>query len=193
MVELQRHTGMRPGEVTSMTTGQIDRTGETWVYLPRSHKTEHHDRARPIYLGPQAQAVLAPLLRPDEPTEFIFSPRRAILESRERHRKNPPRKRRSPDQKKSTRRVNSCYARGAYCRAIVRGIEEANEHRAANGLPPIERWHPHQIRHTVATKLERELGIDVARTVLGHTTPTMTAIYVQADQEKAKRAMSTMG
>src|SRR3954454_3124492 len=42
MIELQRLTGMRPGEVTMMRTCDLDMTGQRWVYTPRRHKTEHH-------------------------------------------------------------------------------------------------------------------------------------------------------
>ena len=53
MVELQRLSGMRPGEVTIMRTGDIDRSGTVWTYTPGRHKTEHHGKARAIHLGPQ--------------------------------------------------------------------------------------------------------------------------------------------
>ena len=42
MIQLQRLTGMRPGEVVIMRTADIDTTGSVWHYLPASHKTEHH-------------------------------------------------------------------------------------------------------------------------------------------------------
>jgi integrase len=60
MIELQLLTGMRPGEVCQMRSGDLDTSGKVWVYVPRSHKTEHHDRDRPIPLGPRAQEVLRP-------------------------------------------------------------------------------------------------------------------------------------
>lgn len=48
MIELQRLTGMRPGEVTIMRTCDLDVTGPIWAYRPGSHKTEHHGRDRVI-------------------------------------------------------------------------------------------------------------------------------------------------
>ena len=46
MVELQRLTGMRPGEVCGMRKRDIELGGELWRYRPASHKTQHlgHDR-----------------------------------------------------------------------------------------------------------------------------------------------------
>ena len=41
MVELQRLTGMRPGEVTAMRAGDVDASGDVWVYRPAGHKTAH--------------------------------------------------------------------------------------------------------------------------------------------------------
>jgi len=60
MVRFQRFTGARPGEVCQIRPIDVDRSGEVWTYRPESHKTEHHGRQRIIYVGPQAQEVLAP-------------------------------------------------------------------------------------------------------------------------------------
>jgi integrase len=78
MVELMRHTGMRPAEVCSMTLNQIER-GVVWTYSPNQHKTAYHGKRRSIPFGPNARAVLAAFLagRVLEPNEPIFSPRRA--------------------------------------------------------------------------------------------------------------------
>jgi integrase len=79
MVELQRLTGMRPGEVCIMRTCDTTTHGEVWEYVPSAHKTEHHGRHRRIILGPRAQQVLRPWLR-TELTAYIFSPREAEAE-----------------------------------------------------------------------------------------------------------------
>jgi integrase len=76
MVRLQPLTGMRPGEVVSMRTGEVDTSGEVWLYTPGSHKTEHNGRERRIFIGPQAREILRSWLRAD-PGEFLFSPSEA--------------------------------------------------------------------------------------------------------------------
>ena len=48
MVELQRLTGMRSGEVTIMRGCDLDTSGKIWAYRPSSHKTEHHSLERVI-------------------------------------------------------------------------------------------------------------------------------------------------
>jgi integrase len=91
MIELQRLTGMRPGEVILMRTCDLDTSGRVWVYTPVSHKTAHHGHERRVYLGPRAQAVLRPWFRTDL-SAYLFSPREAMAEYRaaqRRDRKTP--------------------------------------------------------------------------------------------------------
>jgi integrase len=65
MMQIQRLTGARPGEMFIMRPGDIDRSSDVWVYKPRSHKTQHHGKSRIIWIGPKAQQLLLPyLLRP---------------------------------------------------------------------------------------------------------------------------------
>src|SRR5262249_5383183 len=83
MVELQRLTGMRPGEVCRLRGMDLEVSGPVWVYRPGSdrgtegeHKTAHHGHERAVLLGPRAQAILKPWLRPDL-TAYLFSPKAA--------------------------------------------------------------------------------------------------------------------
>jgi integrase len=63
MIQLQLHSGMRPGEAVILRPGDIDRSNpDVWLYRPGSHKTEHHDIHRVVFLGPKAQQVLLPFL-----------------------------------------------------------------------------------------------------------------------------------
>lgn len=91
MVQLQRITGMRPGEVSTMRWREIERNGPTeagvqlWIYQPAHHKTEHHGRERVIPLGRRCQALLAPFLKAD-PNAFLFSPEEAESDRRQKQR-----------------------------------------------------------------------------------------------------------
>jgi integrase len=87
MVKCQRLTGARPGEVCAMRTRDIEKRDGVWVYRPRQHKTAQHDIVREIYIGPKAQAVLAPYLR-DDPDAHVFSPLEAECRRREQQRKD---------------------------------------------------------------------------------------------------------
>lgn len=73
MVQFQRLTGARPGEVCSLCPCDIDRSGEVWLYRLDDHKTKHHHKQRIICIGPRAQAILRPYLLRDANT-FCFSP-----------------------------------------------------------------------------------------------------------------------
>lgn len=83
MVEVQLLTGMRPGEVCAMRTGDLDTTGKLWIYRPERHKTQHHGIERTVYIGPRAQAVLAEYLLPVL-SRPIFAPLDADRWHRER-------------------------------------------------------------------------------------------------------------
>jgi len=58
MIRLQRLTGARPGEVCRLRVCDIDCGGDIWSYVPQSHKTEHHQKSRIVFLGPRAQRLL---------------------------------------------------------------------------------------------------------------------------------------
>ena len=46
---------------------------------------------------------------------------------------------------------------------------------------------------SAATRLRREFGLDVARAVLGHSSPVVTEVYAELDEAKAAEAMARMG
>jgi len=62
MVQVQLLTGMRPGELCRLRPDEINRTGDTWLYIPADHKMRHKKRPRIISIGPRAQAILKPRL-----------------------------------------------------------------------------------------------------------------------------------
>jgi integrase len=209
MVQLQQLTGMRPGEVVILRPCDVDRSrGAIWVYRPESHKTEHHGIARVIFLGPRAQAVLAPFLLRD-PGAYCFSPREAMAEFRERQRQNRktkvqpsqadrsrPRPRRQPGDRYSVDTYGNAVER-----ACLRADRDARAKAVEAGLPREEAeakalvpaWHPNQLRHTKATEIRREAGLDAARAVLGHRSPQVTEVYAEVDQDKAAAVMERLG
>jgi integrase len=196
MVQLQRLSGMRPGEVCSMRTIDVDTSGRVWIYTPESHKTEHHGRERRIYLGPAAQEVLKPWLRLNV-EEYLFQPREVMNERRAEQRRS--RKTRVQPSQQNRRKRNprkipgERYDPKVYGHAIGYGIANANRERETLGLPPIPRWGPNRLRHNAATRLRREFGLDVARAVLGHSSPVVTEVYAELDGAKAAAAMEQVG
>jgi len=57
----------------------------------------------------------------------------------------------------------------------------------------VPQLNPHQLRHDAATMLQRELGMESARVVLGHHSPAVTEVYVERDSELAQRTMARFG
>jgi integrase len=54
-------------------------------------------------------------------------------------------------------------------------------------------WHPNHLRHNAATALRKEFGLDVARVILGHSSPAVTEVYAEVDREKAMVVMERVG
>ena len=46
---------------------------------------------------------------------------------------------------------------------------------------------------SAATQLRKEFGLDVARAVLGHSSPAVTEVYAELDLSKAAEAMEKVG
>jgi integrase len=187
MIDLQRLTGMRPGEVCQLRTIDLDRSGEVWTYKPVTHKVEHHGKDRVVFLGPQAQTVASAWLKPEHPEDFLFSPAEAERIRHERMRAA----RKSKVQPSQVSRAKAkpryqpgeSYTTNSYRRAIKYACEKAG----------IEPWHPNQLRHLAATNLRREFGIEIARAVLGHSSVDMTEVYAEMDATKARDAMAKSG
>jgi integrase len=188
MVQVQRLTGMRPCEVVLMRPCDIDlRRGTTWVYQPETHKTEHHGITRAVFLGPRAQEVLKPFLEGRHPGVYLFVPREGMAHFRTAQRQARKTKVQPSQADRSKRRPRKRpgehYTVDSYRQSVVRAC-------AAAKVPP---WHPNQLRHTKATEIRREHGLDAARAVLGHTSPAMTEHYAELDADKAAAVMERLG
>jgi integrase len=203
MVQLQRLTGMRPGEVCIMRPSDVDRSNSrTWIYRPENHKTEHHGIERVVFLGPRAQTILRPFLLRG-PAEYCFSPQEmmerhwAELRQRRKTKVQPSqycRKRRRPK-----KLPGKHYTVGSYEHAITQACRKADvkahkDHpEIAKGAVLIPHWHPNQLRHNRATQLRREADLDTVRAVLGHSTPAISEVYAELDMNKAAAAMERLG
>jgi integrase len=217
IIDLMRITGMRAGEVLIMRTMDIDRSGKIWEYRPSYHKTEHHDKERIIQLGPKAQAIIEGFIKP-KLDAFIFSPADAHAERMEEKRQartkaylaKHPRARGDgvqPSQRdrrktKPKRLPGDRYDVTSLRRAITRACDladaaaKAELAKAGRDVPEgriVEQWHPHQLRHTAATKLRRQYGLEVARVILGHHSPAVTEIYAEADRKRALQVAAEVG
>lgn len=187
MIELQRLTGMRPGEVVLLRPCDVDQSGDIWTYILNDHKTAYRGHARTVYLGPKAQAVLRPWLQRG-PDSYCFSPAEAEAERNEERKKNrkspmtPSQAKRRP-KKNPKRAKRDRYDVASYRRAITYGIQRAK----------VPRWHPHQLRHNCGTRLRRDFSLDTAQVILGHRTADVTQVYAEADRNRALEVVRQVG
>jgi integrase len=195
IIELQRLTGARSGEVVIMRTCDLVTTGKIWEFRPASHKTAHHGKERIIFLGPQAQAVVKPWLRTDTQA-YLFSPAEAERERRAEQRDHRKTKVQPSQQnrrlKRPRKQPGERYTPGSLRQAITRAVRQANASRP-EGSPEIPNWHPHQLRHAAGTRVRREFGLDASQAVLGHASVNMTEHYAELDAQKASEAMAKIG
>lgn len=216
MVRIQRLTGARPEEVCMMRPCDIDTSGKAWSYTPESHKTEHHGKRRVVFIGPRAQAILRPyLLRPCE--AYCFSPADS-----ERKRRAAQHEARVVPLNRGNRPGTNCkgssgvgrhYTTDSYRRAIQRACEVAfgmpEELRSAPKGETSEAkvvrltkagewrekncWAPNRLRHSAATEIRKQFGIEGAQVTLGHSTANVTEIYAERDLQKAAAIMEAVG
>lgn len=188
MVRFQRATGCRPEEVCTLRPCDVDRSGEVWLYRPESHKTEHHDRDRCVYIGPKAQAVLLRYLARDA-GDYCFRP----VDSNAKRQAARAAARVTPLScgnrtgtnrvAKPRRRAGDRYTTDSYRRAIHRACTAAG----------VEKWSPNRLRHAAATEIRREFGLEAAQVVLGHAQANVTQVYAERDTAKGFEVARRIG
>ncbi len=153
-----------------MKVGEIDTTGEIWIYRPVKHKGTWRGHGKAVALGKPEQGIIAPRLTGKGPDEAVFSPKDTLAERKERDaakRKTKvqpsqvERAKRHTENPKS--RAREHYDSQSYARSIKYAIIRANR-----SLPAAERiphWTPYQLRHAAVTEiaLENNGNLDIAR------------------------------
>lgn len=198
MVRLQRLTGMRSESLCGLRPCDVDRSADVWLYRPPTHKTTWRERELVIPIGPQAQAVLAPYLENRPSDAFCFSPavsegQRSVRRRAERKSPMTPSQAARQPAPRRLRPPKTRYTSASYRRAVERAIDHLNAVRKKEGTPPVAHWHPHQLRHTVATEVRRKFGLEAAQVVLGHSQADVTQIYAERDLELARHVARKMG
>lgn len=222
MVRFQRITGCRPQDVCNLRPCDIDMSGDVWLYRPRTHKTEHHERARIIPIGPKGQEVLRPYIFREVETH-CFRPVDSEKERREElhcNRKTPLSCGNRPG---SNRKRNpKCFAgekytTDSYRRAIHRACDLAfpapepllraagesvkqwqqrltdNQRNEFRQWQSEHRWSPNRLRHSAGTEIRKKFGLEGAQVVLGHASADVTQVYAERDLQKAVEIMREVG
>jgi integrase len=190
MVQFQQLTGCRPAEACLLRAIDIDMGDpKCWVYRPGSdhgphgeHKTAHHGHDRLVLIGPRAQEVVRAHLKTDLHA-YLFCPKDATRERNEKARARRKGRPRVHERKgKPKRAPGDKYTVRVYARAIARACREA-------GVP---RWAPNRLRHSRATEL-RPYGLDLVKTVLGHSKVETSQVYAEKDFAAARELMAKIG
>lgn len=147
LIDIQRLTGARSGELLLLTGSMLKQRGDVWEAELSDHKTRHHGQSRTLFFGPKAQRILKQHL-PSNPKEQVFK-----------------------------------ITGAAYRRAITRACERLK----------IQRWVPHQLRHTNADAVREEFGLEHTQAVLGHAKADMTEHYAKASRSKAAEVARKIG
>ena len=207
MIQVQLASAMRPGEVTQMRACDLNMSGKVWSYTPSTHKTSHHGKKRVIYLGGRAQKIIKQFVKPDlqahlfDPreakAEFIANKYRAGSRVASQGRRFPKYRYTIDSYATAVRRAcERAFEMPDHLRKIDKKLSDADRQELKRQAAEWRRqfcWHPHQLRHTAATTIRREFGIELARLALGHSSVATAEIYAEADYEKVKQAMAVIG
>lgn len=193
ITRLMIHSGARCGELCKLRAADIDMSGAIWTYRPTQHKGTWKGKVRTIYFGRVCREVMQPYLA-KAGDGYLFCPRVEEAERNARRSANritplwESHKKRN-ESKRVTKRAKPLGERYK-TQQVGKAIKRAC---AAVG---IDYFTPHQLRHLAATTIraDPELGIEVARAVLGHSIASMTELYSsQVDGELAKKAAEKLG
>jgi integrase len=212
MVMVQVLTGCRVGDIIQMRGCDLTFSEPNWEYRPASHKNAWRGHSRIIPIGPRAQGLIRPFLKPD-PNAYLFAARDAVEEHHARRgvaRKSKPtpselaRRKGKPGEGHALR-----YDRRTYRQVIVRACDRAFPHPTLSKTKRKDltveqraefkawkdehRWFPLQLRHTAATMIRAKYGLEAASNVLGHSKPDTTLIYAQRDLAKAHAIAAEVG
>ena len=184
LIRLQLCTGARPGELLGLRPVDIRKGESVWLVEPEHHKNAHRGKERLLGFGPDAQAVLRPFLHGRAVDAPLFSPREAELERKARGAAGRRRGGQPATPTKTPRALGDRYTPCSYARAIARACQSAG----------VTKWTPYRLRHTAATRIRRELGLETAGLVLGHGSARLTdEVYAQRDRQQLIRAMEAVG
>ncbi|MEM1026656.1 MAG: site-specific integrase [Planctomycetota bacterium] len=224
LIQLQRLTGARAGEVVRLRPIDLDTGGEVWLYRPEQHKTEHHGHERIIPFGPQCQDIIRPFLSGRAVDQPLFSPAEAEGERRaaaHAQRKTPINYGNAPGSRrvaKPSREPGSTYTTASYRKCVERACDQAfppPQHLARRKIAgkrgtrfesrlewkrrlgakrwaeliawqKSHRWTPHRLRHSAATNLRKQFGLETAALILGHSSAVVT------DQTYAERDLGVI-
>jgi len=188
MVRFQQLVGCRPGELCMITPAMVNRSESVWLIALADHKTAYRGKSRTLYVGPKAQAILSKyLLR--AAGSACFSPIESEKQRREQMHEarvtpmNEGNKPGSNIARKPRKSPGEAYTTSSYSHAI--------KYACVRGK--LESWAPNQLRHSVATDIRKQFGLEAAQVILGHSDANITQTYAERDTSKAIAVAQAVG
>lgn len=200
IVEVLLWTGARPSEILNLRPCDIHRGGRVelargysvelppgiWWAQPERHKGKRKKLRRVLLFGPRSQINILPFLdRP--PTAYLFSPAEEMARHRATLRQARKTKVQPSQQTRAKARPRKQPGNKYDHRSLLHAVKAAC--RKA-GVPPFSVY---SLRHLAATRLAQEVGVEIASTVLGHTSLKMTAVYSLPALQRAADALQEHG
>ena len=75
------------------------------------------------------------------------------------------------------------YTAHSYGAAIAKGCMWAG----------VQRWSPNQLRHSYATRIRKEAGLEAARILLGHRSMAVSEVYAEVDRAAVRAVVKRLG
>jgi site-specific recombinase XerD len=86
---------------------------------------------------------------------------------------------------------------------LARRVDESNtawwgrltelEREAVKAWRKEHRWHPNQLRHSFATRVRKQHGLEAAQVLLGHSRADVTQVYAERNEELAAKVAAKIG
>lgn len=177
VVDFALGTGCRIGEILAVRWSDLHLDAEIPYVVVCGTVIESRDGA-PMYRSPRRkndgrdiEALAVARLEEDEPDLTLFLPEFVVEMLRERRRRVLARARLPHDDETAFASAKGTWLQPANLRTRLR--------KAVEGTP-LQGTTPHSLRKTVATTIERELGMEAARHQMGHADPSLTGqVYVE--------------
>jgi integrase len=192
MVEVMRYSNCRAEDVVILRGCDLVMKGDTWEYTPANHKNAWREEDSPIHkriiqLGPRCQDILLPFLKSDLEA-YLFSPKEAKAEfqvKRSMQRKT----KRTPSETKRKRKRNPKRAAGD--RYSVNTFQQTIRKTCRKHKFPV--WTVLQIRHTRASEVREQYGVEGAQASLGNARVETAQIYAEKNMQLARRIAQEIG
>ena len=195
IVTILRLTGMRPSELANMRIGDIDKSGDVWLYHPEHHKTEYRGNHRAVPFGKKVQTVLEKHLSGRNPDEYVFTASRAMI-SKWRDRRDQRKTKIQPSQmergKKSIEEKVARYGNKMDPNTIGRIVSRACQ-KAIKAKKLSQPWTPYELRHTAITEVRTKFGAEAAQHFAGHSNLDTQKFYDHSAIETASAVAREIG